>query len=38
MHDIEPHFKWRNNYVASEDTKSPFYNRVYNEFSFTNKI
>ena len=38
MHDIEPHFKWRNNYIASEDTKSPFYNRVYNEFSFTNKI
>ena len=38
MHDIEPHFKWRNSYIASEDTKSPFYNRVYNEFSFTNKI
>lgn len=38
MHDIEPHFKWRNNYVASEDTKSPFFDRVYNEFSFTNKI
>ncbi len=38
MHDIEPHFKWRNSYVASEDPKSPFYNKVNNEFTFTNKI
>ncbi len=38
MHDIEPHFKWRNNYIASEDTKSPFFDRVNSEFSYTNKI
>jgi len=38
LHDIEPHFKWRDHYVASEDARSPFYGRVYDEFRFTNKI
>jgi len=38
MHTIEPYFKWRDNYVASADSRSPFYGRVYNEFSFTKKI
>ncbi len=38
MHDIEPYFKWRDYYVASEDDKSPFHGRTYNEFQFTQKI
>lgn len=38
MHDIEPYFKWREKYIASEDEKSPFYGRDYSEFYFTNKI
>jgi hypothetical protein len=38
MHDIEPHFLWRNDYVASEDENSPFFGREYDEFRFTNKI
>lgn len=38
MHDIEPHFKWRDKYVASEDAQSPFFGRVYDEFMFRNKI
>jgi len=38
MHDIEPYHKWRGHYVSSEDDKSPFYGRVYSEFTFTNKI
>ncbi|MBR9922781.1 MAG: hypothetical protein GYB31_18270 [Bacteroidetes bacterium] len=38
MHDIEPHYKWRDNYVAAEDERSPFYGRVYSEFEFTEKI
>ena len=38
MHDIEPYYKWREYYIASEDVKSPFYGRVYDEFKFTNKI
>ncbi len=38
MHDIEPHYGWRDSYIASEDDNSPFYGRAYDEFSFTNKI
>ncbi|MEM1320151.1 MAG: hypothetical protein AAGG75_07840 [Bacteroidota bacterium] len=38
MHDIEPHFHWRDRYVASEDERSPFYGRQYDEFRFTQKI
>ncbi len=38
MHDIEPFYKWRERYIASEDKASPMYGRVYDEFRFTNKI
>lgn len=38
MHTIEPFFKWRDKYIASEDKKSPFYGRVYSEFTFSNRI
>lgn len=38
MHDIEPHFKWRDTYIASDDERSPFYGREYNEFQFHQKI
>lgn len=38
MHDIEPYFKWRDEYIATEDKRSPFYGRVYNEFTFTQKV
>lgn len=38
MHDIEPYFKWRDQYIASEDSKSPFFGRQYSEFTFTKKI
>ena len=38
MHDIEPHWSWRNYYIASEDERSPFYNREYSEFEFTHAV
>jgi len=38
MHDIEPHFQWRDAYIASEDERSPLYGRDYDEFFFTNTI
>ncbi len=38
MHDIEPHYAWREHYVASEDERSPFYGRTYSEFHFSNTI
>lgn len=38
MHHIEPFYKWRDYYIASEDEHSPFYGREYSEFEFSNKI
>ncbi len=38
MHDIEPHYNWRNLYTADQDELSPFYGREYSEFEFTNRI
>lgn len=38
MHAIEPYYNWRNLYVASEDYRSPFFEREYSEFEFTNKV
>lgn len=38
MHFIEPFFNWRGYYIASEDATSPFYEREYSEFEFSNKI
>lgn len=38
MHDIEPHFKWRSEYIASEDPASPFYGLQYDEFQFSQKV
>ena len=38
MHNIEPHWSWRNYYIASEDERSPFFNREYSEFEFTHAV
>jgi hypothetical protein len=38
MHDIEPWYGWRDFYIAEEDKHSPFFQTIYNEFEFTNKI
>lgn len=38
MHDIEPFYAWRNEYIASEDEWSPFYGKEYSEFEFSNCI
>ena len=38
MHYIEPYYLWRNFYIASEDTSSPFFGRDYSEFEFTDHI
>lgn len=38
MHDIEPYYNWLSFYTASEDERSPFYGRIYNEFAFDKKI
>lgn len=38
MHAIEPHYRWRDYYIASEDKHSPFFGRIYSEFEFTHAI
>lgn len=38
MHDIEPHYHWRDEYIASEDSQSPFFGREYDEFAFSQKV
>jgi hypothetical protein len=38
LQDIEPYYNWRHLYIASEDEKSPFFEREYSEFEYTNTI
>ena len=38
MHSIEPFFRWRDEYIAEEDERSPFYERTYDELYFSNTI
>lgn len=38
MQDLEPYYNWRHIYIASEDERSPFYEREYSEFEYTNAI
>lgn len=38
MHQIEPHYLWRDYYISSEDSQSPFFGREYSEFVFSNTI
>ena len=38
MHSIEPFYNWRHIYVSEEDSRSPFYGRVYSEFEFTQSV
>ena len=38
MHDIEPYYMWRDYYTAETDEHSPFYQREYSEFYFTNAV
>lgn len=38
MHEIEPYYRWRDDYIAAEDEHSPFYGTEYNEFEFDKQI
>lgn len=38
MHTLEPYYNWRGFYIASEDPGSPFFDREYSEFEFSDKI
>ena len=38
MQDIEPFFRWRDQYISSEDPHSPFYKAEYSEMYYTHAI
>lgn len=38
MHDIEPHYSWRDLYTAENDDLSPFYGREYSELMFSDVV
>lgn len=38
MQDIEPFYNWRDYYISSEDDRSPFFEREYSEFEYSNTI
>jgi len=38
MHEIEPYYRWRDDYIASEDERSPFFQTEYSEFEFDKLI
>lgn len=38
MHSLEPFFRWRDEYTAEEDERSPFFERTYDELYFSNAI
>lgn len=38
MQDLEPHFRWRDLYCSEDDHLSPFYEREYSEFEYTNQV
>lgn len=38
MHQLEPFYLWRDDYIAAEDKLSPFYKTEYSEFYFDKQI
>ncbi len=38
MHELEPYYSWRELYIASEDSLSPFFGREYSEVEYSNSI
>lgn len=38
MQNLEPYYHWRNLYTAEEDPRSPFFEKEYSEFFYTDKI
>lgn len=38
MHEIEPYYQWRDDYIAAEDQRSPFYDTEYSEFYYDKQL
>jgi hypothetical protein len=38
MQELEPYYRWRDIYQSENDPDSPFFEREYSEFEFTNQV
>ncbi|HEX6428406.1 MAG TPA: hypothetical protein VF008_11995 [Niastella sp.] len=38
MHEIEPFYNWRHIYISEQDERSPFFGRVYSEFTYSQAV
>jgi hypothetical protein len=38
VQNIEPYYRWRDLYIASEDERSPFFGTEYSEFEYSNTV
>lgn len=38
MHNLEPYYQWRDDYIAAEDERSPFYETEYSEFYYDKQL
>lgn len=38
MHELEPYYRWRDDYIAAEDERSPFYETEYSEFYYDKQL
>lgn len=38
MHEIEPYYNWRDEYIAADDENSPFFGTLYSEFEYDKQI
>ncbi len=38
MHEIEPFYLWRDDYIAAEDERSPFFETEYSEFYYDKQL
>lgn len=38
MHELEPFYNWRDDYIAAEDERSPFYETEYSEFYYDKQL
>lgn len=38
MHNIEPYYNWQDYYLSEEDENSPFFQKEYSEFEYSERI
>lgn len=38
MHEIEPYYRWRDQYTSEQDAQSPFFGEEYSEFEYDKQV